>query len=259
MSDKGDTVTDFTNPAKRVLAIVHEAANKPDSESAAAIWAQVFGLDPHKANDDPHSVYMRLNMLRQEIDLVESMMKGTSFSEDLYVPYLDKVRKVVSLTNIAAGWGNYRPQLQPDTFLALRYCSEILPSEEAVSFEELQQILDKIQELKREIEGSSLSKGVHDFLVSQLAIIEKAIVEYPLKGGSAIRNAFREGFADLVSHSENLEKADDKKETEKVAGIWSSLKTAGKEFVEADRLASAYVGLIEKGQSASFAILNLLS
>lgn len=252
-------MTGFTNPAKRVFAQIQKAANRPDQPSAAATWAEIFGLDPGQANKDPHTVYMRLNLLRGEIDLIESMMKDTSFTEKLYVPYLDRVRKAVSVNNITASWSSYKQHLQPDVFLALRYCAEILPQEESISIEELQAILDKVRELQLEIENSNLSAGVHAFLISQLSIIEKAIVEYPFKGGSAIKNAFREGFADLATHADNLEKADDKKEARKVAGVWSSLKAVGKEFVEADRIATAYINLIEKGQSASEAVIGLLN
>ena len=34
----------------------------------------------------------------------------------------------------------------------------------------------------------------------------------------------------------------------KVGEVWSAMKVAGKEFVEADRISNAYIGLIEKGQ-----------
>lgn len=238
--------------------LVEQVSRKPDQIPASQVWAEIFGLDVEKAHSDPHKAYVLLNLVREEVDLIERLMRDTAFSEALYAPYLVRVRNAVSISNINASWSNYKSNLQPDTILALKYCSEILPAEPQLSTEELQRVLDKVHELKQEIGNTRLSRGVYDFLMSQLAIIERSILEYPIKGGDAIRRAFRDGFADLVSHADNLEKELDKAEASKVAAIWSSLKEAGKEFVEAERIASAYVRLIEKGQAASQTVMGLL-
>lgn len=252
-------MSEFTNSAKRILKLVEQLADKPDQPSAAQVWAEVFGLDAEKANTDPHVVYTRLNLVREEVDLIDSLMRDTKFSEILYEPYLSRVRKAVSVNNINASWNNYKNNLQPDTILALKYCAEILPSEPLLAMEELQGVLDKVYELRQEINNCHLSRGIRDFLISQLSIIERGILEYPIKGSSAIKRAFHDGFSDLASHADNLEKEEDKVEASKVAGIWSSLKTAGKEFVEADRIASAYINLIEKGQAVSKVVIMFLN
>ncbi|MFW1170228.1 hypothetical protein ACEV77_25010, partial [Vibrio parahaemolyticus] len=162
-------------------------------------WGEVFGLDTELVKRDPHEVYDKLMLVRKEIELVNRLMMQTSFSNNLYQPYLDRVKSTISLTNVSATWNNYKNNLSTDTILALRYCSEILEDEDAVDKEELEAILNSIQTLRQDIENSSLSSGMYDFLISQLDIIESAIQSYPIVGGAALKKAFSEGFTDLAS------------------------------------------------------------
>lgn len=252
---------DLTNPAKRILNLVQQVKEKPDQPPMSEVWGKVFGLDIELVKKDPYQVYEKLRFVRGELDLLEELMRETQFTSSLYEPYIQRVRNTVSVNNLSAGWGNYKNNLKEDTVLALKYCSEIIPSEPSIEKKELEGILSSINKLKQEVENSSLSSGMYGFLMSQLAIIENAIQNYPITGGSAIRRAFSDGFTDLAAHADNISNANeaDKKSASKVAEVWGALKTAGKEFVEADRIANAYIGLIEKGQAASEAVIGLLN
>jgi hypothetical protein len=248
-------LNEFANPAKRLSRLIEVVAQKHDSTSTAAVWAEALGLDPTEAQTDPHEVQAKLTMLRLEVDLAGKLMNETAFAKDLYEPYLSRVRSTISVGNISAQWANYKHNLQADTRLALMYCAQILPAEPEVSMEELQSVLDSVHRLRQEIEETELAPAVREFLLHQLAIIEKGIQDYPIRGGSAIKDAFKQGFADFGSQCEVVKTERDENETSKVVKVWSALKTAGKEIVEADRIASAYVGLIDKGQNATKALL----
>ncbi|MBP6188923.1 MAG: hypothetical protein KA440_08190 [Azonexus sp.] len=248
-------MNEFANPAKRLSRLIEDVVQKQDSISTAVVWAEALGLDPTLAQNDPHEVQAKLTVLRQEVDLAAKLMADTPFSKDLYEPYLSRVRSTISVGNISASWNNYKHYLEVDTRLALKYCAEILPAEPEVSTEELQTVLDSVHRLRQEIEGSALAPAVREFLLNQLAIIEKGIQDYPIRGGSAIRDAFKQGFTEFGSHCDVVKTDQDEMETSRVVKVWSSFKTAGKEIVEADRIASAYVGLIDKGQDAAKALL----
>lgn len=248
----------MTNSAHRILAIVQKASGQPDDKSTAEVWASVLGLDEETAKSDPHPIYAQLQLVREEIDSISKSMSTVVIPIDLYRPYLERVSKTVSVTNLAAPWKNYKQHLRPEVVLCLKFCSALLPAEEPIDNEELQSILDRVQELRQEIESSSLSGHVYDFLTGQLNIIEKSIKQYPIKGAESIRKAFSEGFADLATRADDLRNEDDREEAAKVAKIWGSLKRAGNTVVDADRIATAYVNLIEKGQTAAEAVTGLL-
>jgi hypothetical protein len=251
----------LNNPAKRVLHLVNQVKTKKDNIPMSVAWGEVFGLDTELVKRDPHEVYDKLMLVRKEIELVEGLMKQTSFSNNLYQPYLDRVKSTISLTNVSATWNNYKNKLSTDTILALGYCSEILEDEDAVDKEELEAILNSIQTLRQDIENSSISSGMHDFLMSQLDIIESAIQSYPIVGGAALKKAFSEGFTDLASRVDDISEGAENghEEASKVAKVWGNLKTASKGIAEADKMANALLGLYEKGQNAAEPLLNLLS
>lgn len=248
----------MTNSAHRILLLVQRASSQPDEKSTAEVWASLFGLDEKAAKSDPHPINAQLQLVREELDRVYRSMYTVEVPADLYEPYLERVSKTVSVTNLAAPWRNYKKHLQPDVVLCLKYCAALLPEEEPLDYEELQNILDRVQELRQEIENSLLSGHVYEFLAGQLDIIEKSIKKYPINGAESIRKAFSEGFADLATRADDLRNADDREEAAKVAGLWASLKRAGNAVVDADRIATAYVNLIEKGQTAAEAVTGLL-
>ncbi|HCE2054730.1 TPA: hypothetical protein NGS83_004693, partial [Vibrio parahaemolyticus] len=115
--------------------------------------------------------------------------------------------------------------------------------------------------LRQDIENSSLSSGMYDFLISQLDIIESAIQSYPIVGGAALKKAFSEGFTDLASRVDDISDGaeNDHEKASKVVKVWGNLKTASKGIAEADKMANALLGLYEKGQNAAEPLLNLLS
>lgn len=249
---------EFSNSAQRLLTLIQQVASKPDKIPTSQTWAEVFGIDVAIAKSDPHDVNIKLHLVRKEIDAIEASMKSTDFPSDLYGPYLNSVRKVVSVTNIGAPWSSYKNNIQPQVILSLKYCAHILPKEQKIPTEELEAILDTINKLKEEIENSKLSPSVYEFLISQISIIENAIQDYPIAGGDSIRKAFKDGFSDLAERADEVNAADDKVEANKVINIWSAFKEAGSRFVETDRIATAYLKIIEKGQSATEAITGLL-
>lgn len=251
----------LNNPAKRILNLVNQVRSKHDTLATSIVWGEVFGLDSAVLKDDPHQVYEKLILVRKEVELVESLMQKTTFSKNLYQPYLTRVKNTISVANISTTWNNYKPNLSADTVLSIMFCSEILSDEESIDKEELESILSSVKTLKQEIEASSISPEMRNFLISQLNIIENAIQNYPITGGVAIKNAFSQGFTDLASNADNIAKStlDDYEEASKVANLWKFLKTIGKGVTETDRMANALVGLYEKGHKASDTVINLLS
>lgn len=250
-------MSDFSNSAVRVLNYVQKVKGQADNAITSEIWAKAFGLDESKAKTDPHDVLEKLHLLRTEVDFIETAMKSTEFSHSLYMPHIAKIRKTVTVTNITAPWNKYKPQLSPDTILSLSFCSEIMKTETSIPTEELERLLEKIAELKAEVKTGSLSDVTCQFILSQIHIIESAIHDYPIKGGSAIKKAFRDGFSDLSERADDLSGNENIESTMKLGKIWKDLKTAGNEFVEADRITNAYISLIEKGQALSDVVINL--
>jgi hypothetical protein len=232
---------------------------QPDQASAAETWATVLDLDVEQAKTDPHEVNQKLFLIRHELDHFEQLMKGSQFSQQLYVPYIRKIRSTVTPENISASWKNYKQHLDGEVILALRYCSEIIDDDPPVEFEELEKLLSQLKEFRESLDASHINGTTYDFLHSQISIIEQAIYDYPISGGEAIKKAFYDGFADLNTRAEDLVASEETELTGKIGKFWNNLKEVGKGFVEADRIASAYIGIINKGQCLAESAISLLS
>ncbi|MEZ8635477.1 hypothetical protein AB6E23_08690 [Vibrio cyclitrophicus] len=247
----------YSNSAYRILNVVKVASSTGGNTPSTTVWANVFGLDANVAKSDPHFVHQKLTLFRGELDLLESAMASTHFSENLYKPYINNVSRSVSVTNIGASWSSYSGYLGVDTILAINYCAEILPKETECDFESLTAILNAIDKLREQVEISDLHSATKSFVLSQISIIERAIQNYPITGVESIRKAFSEGFADICSHAENIQE-DDAEVRSQVGEFWVKLRKVGGAVVETDKIASAVVKLVENGGKLSDGIAGLL-
>ena len=242
---------DFTNSAKRIHNYIGKLVSQKDDLPTSVAWAEVFGLDSKIAKTDPHDVQTKLSMLRTELDLLTSTMNGTPYESALYNPYIDRVRRVISVGNLAAPWSSYKGNIGPDTLLALRWCAAVLPDEPTADKSELDRLLSDISNLRTSIQDSSINVSIRDFVERQLEIIERAIHEYPMRGGSALNRAFTDAVDDMSAHVEELQETDstDAHTLTELRKLWTDLRNTGGGEIVTNRLAEAMLGLYQKDKS----------
>lgn len=251
-------VEGFNNSAKRILNILNKLQNATSSDSAFIAWSRALDTIEQIPKNDPHELQRRLGLLKNELDLLEASMSSTEFSKSLYLPYIERIKTTVSITNLDSPWTNYVGQLGSDVMLCIMFCSEILPSDPNVKFDELNELLNKIKSFREEISSNNLPHFTNQFVNSQIDIIESAILDFPIKGGIAVKQAFTAGFSDLSDKADSLAKDEVITVTSKVGSYWKDLKKAGDEFVATDRMVNAFVNLAEKGQSLANSIISYL-
>lgn len=241
----------FSNSAKRILNILISLQGKSHQTSAAQTWAGILELNESIVNSDPYELNQKLTLIRDELNFVEKRMKSSKFSEELYKPYIDQLKLLVSPNNLAAAWANYAQYINPETILSIRFCSEILDNEDTVDFKELNDLLIKIDEFRKSLNKTKLPDSTYQFILNQISIIEKAIKNYPITGNAAIKKAFNEGFINFADKSNEFdcvnanENINEKKELFK---MWEKLHSIGKAAIEGDKIATALLNLENKGQ-----------
>jgi hypothetical protein len=213
------------------------------------VWADVLGLDANKAQDDPHDVTAGLHQIREEIDILGRLMKGHPFSPDLYHPYLENVRKMVSVTNMSAGWSQYRHYGNAETILALRYCSEIIASEEVIQHEALQELLDEINRFRQEIEELEIPGSAKDFLLHQLKIMEQGIQAYPVQGNRGIRESFKRGVGDAHTVDQTTVDQAGPAPTSTLLKLWAAMKNAARGVDGVDKLLASLNNALTNGNA----------
>jgi hypothetical protein len=251
-------VEGFNNSAKRILNILNKLQNATSGDSAFIAWSKALDTIKQIPKKDPHELQRKLGLLKNELDLLEASMSSTEFSKPLYLPYIERIKTTVSITNLDSPWTNYVGQLGSDVILCIMFCSEILPSDPNVKFDELNELLNKIKSFREEISSNNLPPSTNRFVHSQLDIIENAILDFPIKGGIAVKQAFTAGLSDLSDKEDSLAKDEATLVISKVGTYWKDLKKAGDEFVATDRIVNALVGLTEKGQSLANSVIACL-
>jgi hypothetical protein len=223
---------------------------KNPQDSVAANWANTFGLPWNKENPDVHHVQLKLNALREEVDLLEIQMKATNYSVDLFSPYLGNVRRVVSASNLDMPWQQIRSLLGPDTLLSLKWCAESLAREPEIVKEDLENVLQKIVELRAEVELLGLSVVVRDFILRQLTIIEKAIQDYPIKGGAAIRRGLHDVFTTYTSAEGEPKTEEEKSEVSKLNQVVAFFGKVADGVIKTDKVSKAAISIANSGHTA---------
>jgi hypothetical protein len=237
---------EYTNSAKRLLAIIERILAIPDGTTVAQAWIKALGLDSEKFKENPHELYQQIGRISSEIESVGRGMAGCLLSKPLYAPYLDRLQRTVSISNFDTSWGSFKPFLQSDTLLSLRVCAELLPREPIIPLAELESLLNSIIEIRNEINEASLSLKTKEFLLRQLSILEAGIRDYPLSGNRSITEAFHKGFNE-VANASAPEKPGEEAAYARVMQIWKGLWRSSKEVLHMDNLLTFMGKKIEEG------------
>ncbi|HYG36445.1 MAG TPA: hypothetical protein VEC99_16750 [Clostridia bacterium] len=252
-------MTDYTNSAKRLIAVLAEASKRNGDEATGKVWASVFGLPWDDYHPDPHFVQQKLAVLRGEIDYLEAQMRRTQFSQEGYVQHLGRIRRSISRGNVDAPWKSYFGELfAPDVQLALLWCSQVIPNEATVTVAELEKVLGEIKALRSSIDSLGISQAVRDFILQQLDLIEQAIQEYPIRGGAAIREGFHKAAAIYAAAEDVPFTKAEAENVGKVNRLFSRLGKATEGVIKADKLASAVLSIAEKSGRAGNAIADAI-
>jgi hypothetical protein len=247
-----------TNPAKRLFSILSLTLRMADGTPMLQVWGGVFGIAADGAEADPHAVSNRLGLVRDEVLLLRKLMLGTSFSSDLYEPALVGILNVISVANLSSSLGNFRYNLNEHNMLALRWCAQSIESENALSHEELQRLLDALAAFRKTIEEDDLPEPVRVFVLHQIDLIVRGINDYPIRGRKAMRDAAKQAAADVIDSHDDVANAAPIALREKLAGFWRTGLGAAEGAQKMVRLVTGIAETVPKLVTAVHAASNSL-
>lgn len=231
-----------SDPAKRLHAIIEVALGQNPGITALDAWASTLGINISAAQADPHDVIDRLRLMKEEIVVLRRAMQKTQFSADLYEPSLQNVSRLLPVANLAAAWNAFVGAVSPQDMLALRWCSQAIEGESALTHAELQSLLDAINAFKERVELEDLPESVREFVLNQIELMVKGIHQYPIVGRRAAREAIRRAVADSMDVDDDVSTAAPTRCREKLAKLWNTLLAS----VEGtQKMVTAVTGLAE--------------
>lgn len=248
------------NSAHRVHKILANAAKRDQNQPTGNVWAQVFNIDEPDETKRNFEISRCLNQLYDEINLFERLMRETEFSEELYIPYLERARQAIIPHGISHGWNSYRPNLSSDTILSLRFCEEILPEEEsAVDQKNIEEIEELVKDLELTLTNSTLPMHLKRIIEKHILKIREALYSYNIIGAKAMTEVVQSAYGEVFQNQKLFESKKDTEPISKLSKIWQKVKQVADGAITVNDYASNGIDLVEKGVKAIGFIEKILS
>ena len=211
------------NGVSRILGIIEPLVQVPDDQQTVMVWAKAFSIESGQVLKVAQVVATRLGCMQRELNAVSRSLAAKGLSEHLYSKALSDIESAISPMLLSTSWHNIKQYFPEANLVALRFCSEILPDEEAeISPDDLATICARVSELRELVTGAKLSDRVRDLILHQLDLIEQALAEYPIAGVKALREAFHRGVGEIVEANDALKTERDAPTVSKLGELWKT-------------------------------------
>jgi len=213
------------NPASRIYRILDSAIAQGGGKQCTPFWTEFFSVRGANSNEVGFETVRLLSLLSAQAYEVVRKLKETSLSEDLYSNAFQVISRVFAVETLPNQWDYCRQLLAKDVMVSLKYCAEILPSdEESIDAEELSTLDKEIDDLWQEVEQQELPEDVKAFVLRHLAMIKKAIKEYPIVGIRAFQEAQDRAMVDIVKNAEVVRTHSKNPKVRAVMKYWAKVK-----------------------------------
>lgn len=227
------------NTASRMLGALTTALALSDDSPVTDVWAYVFGLevDPTLSKfASAHRVARTLSLMQEELVLLRDQLKRAQILEGLWSDPLAQIEGAISVHQLSAPWTVGKAYLRPETLLALRFISEMLPNDEDdIDSNELLKLLDDVKSLQALIAHTTLPDSLRQLIARHLEDILRAIDRYKVIGAKAFKPPLDSSMADVYRAKDQIR---ENAQTPEISSFRAILETL-------DRFASA-VGNYEK-------------
>ena len=192
------------NPAGRLHALLKSALRFQQQKTYREVWSDVFEI---AAEDTPSllSLYGKLIDLigdaRESVDQLENVEKA------IYLEPFDEIDRAFSYFNFDSSWQPTRDHLTDATMRSLAFAADTLARAQwtsEVEQEELHSLLEAVTSLLLEVQESDLSEEVQAFLIASLHDIQRAIIEYKIRGVDGLEEALGRSIGSAMRHRDAI-------------------------------------------------------
>jgi hypothetical protein len=235
-TSREDTLTEARgrerfNPAYRVHYLLSKAHEQPGDIPTLAAWSNTFGVTGTDLLDERFDTIQMMHMMSRQITLARKQMTLVEQdSEDTYALAFDQAAQTINVSALGAQWQDFDRHINADVLRTLRRCSQLTPADPRwVAEAELVTLEQELEDFKLRVEEQTSNEELRFFLLEQIAIIEKAFLEYRIVG----IQAFQRASGQLITSLENpdnhtiLEKYREEPEVKKLVSIWKRTLQAG--------------------------------
>ena len=199
---------DESNPAGRLHKILSQANKRPDQEKVREVWARI--LDVEQEDVALTKAVVELYSLSNEIQSLIRM--NDQLNHELYLKSFNSINRAFFPLNLSANWQSVKQYLNEEALTRLQFCAEQLSqfyTEDALSEEDLKQIIDKTESLFNAVYSSSLPDTLRLSLLEEVERLRSAIAMYKIKGAKGLKEALQGTIGSVVANQEELKSSSD--------------------------------------------------
>jgi len=200
---------DVSNPAGRLYQILSKAKNQRDNKKVREVWASVIGIEDNDI--DITKGVVELYTLSQEVQRLIKLNEG--LNHQLYLSSFSKIDKSFFPLNLESNWNSAKQHLSDEALTRLQFCAEELSkfyTEESLSKKDLEDIIQKTEELFNSLYKSSLPDTLRMSLLEEVERIRNAINMYKIKGAKGLKEALQATIGSVVANHDELKNNSDK-------------------------------------------------
>ncbi len=177
------------NPAGRLYLAVSRAQElKGDGgRPMGHIWAEIFGISPDAVGDlyEAHAA-----LIEQAQEAQRLIRESDDIADNLHLLPFQITENALANTAPRDSWNHFGQQLQPDTIRSLAYTSAELSRisrDIVIDGEQLTGLLVETRQLIDSVIAASIHDKLKLFLLEKLRAIEKALIDYRIRGSTEVR------------------------------------------------------------------------
>lgn len=184
------------NSCYRLYESLSRARLEQDGINALSAWSSAFGVTGTPGLDDRFDTIHMLGLLTAEKDRAEQQVKDyCGLDEDTRNNVFGAFSSAMNVAAIGTKWEASKTHLTDGGLRTLLMCSREVPEDnETVDNASLRSTHEEVDGFHSRIEEELEDGPLKDFLLKQLSIIRRALLEYNVIG----TNAFREASGQLV-------------------------------------------------------------
>ena len=176
---------------------------------------------------DIRQAYAWLAQLDATLDNVEEDLRShVGDDADLYAKVLGNLRRAISLRDPQKKWADAASEIAEAELAGLELCAKLLPQEDEVAKDELDEIANAVNELFNQVRESDIKNPLKRWLLELLSSIKKSIDNYYIFGARGFRDTLANVAGEITLCQEviaTIKKADET--------VWSKLGSIVFKFI----------------------------
>lgn len=202
----------MSNSAARILAVFDQLLGFPDSMPACTAWGRALGCStPNEGNKklsslDLLKVFRRLAELGEEVEVLQRVVREKyGVKSQVFIDQLDPVRNFIVRVKFDTTLGNSARSPGDGAIVNLRNLSVVLGDESDITYEEVQELRCKVQELIESFRIANLELQVKDWVLKVLHDLLFRLEMYDLHGAKVFAGAYIVLLGEIENAADELE------------------------------------------------------